>query len=113
MAKRATWQDQNIVDELVQLLRNEAIVVSTTDTILGLLAPLTQLGRRKLDEIKHRNDKPYLILMSDTKKLSLFCDQAQIAKVQHIIDAYWPGPLTIISHWQKKIIQAPRAMPTP
>lgn len=103
MAKRATWQDQNIVDELAQLLRNEGIVVSTTDTILGLLAPLTQLGRRKLDEIKHRNDKPYLILMSDTKKISLFCDQAQIEKVQHIIDTYWPGPLTIIMPAKKDL----------
>lgn len=103
MAKITTWQDQNIVDELVRVLRDEGIAVSTTDTILGLLAPTTQLGRRKLDEIKHRNDKPYLILMSDKKKISLFCDQKQIAKVQHIIDAYWPGPLTIILSAKKDL----------
>jgi len=96
MKKIATWQDQNISEQLLAILRKDGIIASSTDTILGLLAPLTQGGWQQLNEIKHREQKPYIILISDRKKAGLFCDELHLVKIEKIMKTYWPGPLTII-----------------
>jgi tRNA threonylcarbamoyl adenosine modification protein (Sua5/YciO/YrdC/YwlC family) len=96
MKKIATWQDQNISEQLLAILRKDGIIASSTDTILGLLAPLTQGGWQQLNEIKHREQKPYIILISDREKAGLFCDELHLVKIEKIMKTYWPGPLTII-----------------
>jgi len=91
-----TWQKKTDRNKLAQLLRKNQVCLGTSDTILGLLAPITPEGAHKLNQIKKRVDKPYLILISSKERLSRFIDQKLTPQQQKIVDTCWPGPLTLI-----------------
>ena len=103
MVKSVSWQNESTVDQVVKVLSSGGVIASATDTICGLLAPITKMGYDKLNEIKQRFDKPFLILIGDRQKLSLFCQMPSNPKIQKIMDRYWPGPLTIILPAQKDL----------
>lgn len=96
MVKVMHWHDESVTNNVIKIMQSGDLIVSTTDTVFGLLAPATQQGFDKLNAIKQRYDKPYLILISDISKLPLFADVPHNATLQKIMDRYWPGPLTII-----------------
>lgn len=91
-----SWKIKSNRDKLIESLSNNQVSLVTTDTILGLLAPLTPVGRDRLNLIKGRFEKPYLILIPSKKDLSAFIDQEISPMVQKVIDHCWPGPVTII-----------------
>lgn len=103
MVKRVSWQHESMYDSLIKILQSDGVITSSTDTVFGLLAPLTQAGYDKLNEIKKRSDKPYLILIGNRQKLTLLCDVPDDPKIQSIMDTYWPGPLTIILPAKKNL----------
>src|SRR3990167_4221680 len=71
-------------------------MLSSSDTVLGLFAQLSEKAKKKLDVIKQRNIKPYIILLSSVSLLEKFIDQDIDISMQNIMKNYWPGPLTII-----------------
>lgn len=91
-----SWNNSDACNAVVHALQHEKLVVSASDTVPGLLAPLTALGRCLLDEAKDRSGKPYLILIESSKKLPLFVADTNHFVVLPLIQACWPGPLTII-----------------
>lgn len=95
-SKTLSWQIKKDRDALRDFLRENQVCLGTSDTILGLLAPVTSEGAQKLNQIKQRSEKPYIILMPSKEELSAFIDQKLTAQVQKIIDTCWPGPLTLI-----------------
>ena len=81
---------------IVKSLQRDEVILSSSDTVLGLFAQLSETSKKKLDFIKQRNLKPYIVLLSSVKLLDAFIDQELDADMQKIIATYWPGPLTII-----------------
>ena len=98
-----SWHNKNIYDEINSILRAEGVIATDSDTVLGLLAPLTQAGYDKLNEIKHRSGKPYLVLVCDKQKALQFSDVFNKKKISTICEKYWPGPLTIIVQAKKEL----------
>ncbi len=96
MNTRRHWQDQSIVNEIVKLLEKEQIVAGTSDTVMGLLASLTQKGFDALNNIKGRTDKPYLVLVGSKEQANQFTDALTKEPLKTLIATYWPGPLTLI-----------------
>ncbi len=96
MNVRTTWQEKNIINTIVHHLKKNRIVASTSDTVMGLLAPLTQYGFDALNTLKGRTDKPYLILIHDPNQASLFTDALHEKRIKQLTQKFWPGPLTII-----------------
>lgn len=93
----SSWSDKTAIQSLQELLSQEKIAVTTTDTVLGLIAPLTLSGFTALNEIKGRQDKPYLVLISDPSKLTHFVDISSFStQIACLVSKCWPGPLTII-----------------
>ncbi|MFC1894842.1 L-threonylcarbamoyladenylate synthase [Candidatus Dependentiae bacterium] len=92
------WQNADSIPLLVELLRNNKILVTSTDTILGFLSNLTQDSFDKLNELKkERSHKPYLILISSINKLTKFVDISDLSDgTLRLMKQCWPGPLTII-----------------
>lgn len=89
--------DEKVDCELViDVLRNDGVVLAASDTVLGLFAQLSEKSKDKLDFIKKRNLKPYIILIQSAEYLKNFTDQKLDASMHKIIDQYWPGPLTIL-----------------
>ncbi len=81
---------------VIDVLRDDGVVLAASDTVLGLFAQLSEKSKNKLDFIKKRNLKPYIILIQSTEQFKNFTDQKLDASMYKIIDTYWPGPLTIL-----------------
>lgn len=90
------WDEENKYQFLVDVLCDDKVVLAASDTVLGLFAQLSKNAKEKLDIIKQRNLKPYIVLIKSAQSLYYFTDQHLDASVQKIIAQYWPGPLTII-----------------
>jgi tRNA threonylcarbamoyl adenosine modification protein (Sua5/YciO/YrdC/YwlC family) len=92
------WSNPETIEYVEKRLHGGGVVLAEGDTVLGLLADVSQKGRAQLDHIKNRSKKPYLILVGDSKKALSFIETdsykpLQIEKLMHIC---WPGPVTLI-----------------
>lgn len=108
------WQDINTkkldakdtdTQKIISALQNNEVLITTTDTIPGILANTTAQGFAALNNIKgDRQNKPYIVLISDSQKLDYFVDQTQITQeIKNLVKHCWPGPLTIIFKAKKEL----------
>ena len=88
---------------ITELLNNNNVLISSTDTVLGLLAPVTDKGFTALNTIKKRSSKPYLIMISDFSKVAHFSDQKLTPEIEALLKKAWPGPLTVILKAKKDL----------
>ena len=88
--------DESIFTEIGQELKNGKIVVFKTDTVYGIgTNAFDEDACKRIYEIKGRPMyKPLSILISDISMLKELVDFISPAE-QKLIDAFWPGPLTI------------------
>jgi tRNA threonylcarbamoyl adenosine modification protein (Sua5/YciO/YrdC/YwlC family) len=90
------WNKKDALSAITKSLQHDGVVLSSSDTVLGLFAQLSEIAKKKLDAIKQRNMKPYIVLISSLKSLNQFIDQDLDESMTNIMTTYWPGPLTII-----------------
>lgn len=83
--------------QAAQLLRSGETVAFPTDTVYGLGANAYQdTAVQKIYTAKGRpSDKPLILLIHDKTQLLQFTDTISDA-AQRLMDAFWPGPLTLI-----------------
>jgi tRNA threonylcarbamoyl adenosine modification protein (Sua5/YciO/YrdC/YwlC family) len=96
VTKRIYWGDASSIELVRAVLQKDELVVGTSDTVVGFLAVTTEKSKKLLDETKGRQDKPYIILIESRDKLNLFVDIQESARVNDLLMACWPGPLTVI-----------------
>jgi|SRR5579863_761498 len=94
--KYSFWHMPATIKKMVHLMRIGSVVLSTTDTVLGLLAPVSQAGRAHLDTIKKRQEKPYIVLLPSADLLDQLVDPIDNLHIEKLIRSCWPGPLTLI-----------------
>jgi L-threonylcarbamoyladenylate synthase len=97
MSGRLYWSDRNSIQTIGKLLAEGNLVAGTTDTVIGLFAPATRQGRALLDVAKIRNEKPYLILADDVKRVLNYVHPDQKSLIEKIGAICWPGPVTLIA----------------
>lgn len=90
------WNGRDNYQHLIDILQNDGVVLASSDTVLGLFAQLSEKSKKRLDAVKKRNVKPYIVLIKSAHQLHNFIDQPIDDAMQKIIDQCWPGPLTII-----------------
>lgn len=90
------WNKKDALSAITESLQHDGVLLASSDTVLGLFAQLSEIGKKKLDTIKQRNLKPYIVLISSTTLLNQFIDQNIDESMKNIMMTYWPGPLTII-----------------
>lgn len=99
------WQDAATIDLLKTSLEADHVSITTTDTILGFLARLSEKSYQTLGKIKgSRDNKRYVILIASAEKLSHFIDSSSVD--QQVLDAVsqcWPAPLTVVFKAHKKL----------
>ena len=97
-ASNFSWNNDHDIKSAQDFLKNDVAGLSTTDTIPGLIAPITEKGYKALCSLKeNRQDKPFLILIGDLKKSKHFISSKHFnEKIQKTINHFWPGPLTVI-----------------
>lgn len=91
-----TEYDDSIIIELGKELKNGKTVVFKTDTVYGIgTNAFLENACKRIYEIKRRPMyKPLCVLISDISMLKKMVDFISPTE-QKLIDAFWPGPLTI------------------
>jgi len=97
------WNNSDDVSYIAVMLRRSKIILGASDTILGLLAPLSREGFNILNKIKGRSDKPYIVLIGNPDRINLFGEKSTSTIVQSLINHCWPGPLTLIVKAKKDL----------
>jgi len=96
--KKLFWQDEKDLKILIDLLKQNKVLISSTDTIYGFLSNTTLDCWSKIHELKNAPQRrPFLILVSSVEKLSNFVDTTNIPeKIINFVSKCWPGPVTFI-----------------
>lgn len=90
-----TWQTESVVDQAYVLLTGGSVLLTSTDTVFGLLACANQKGHDELDKLKGRKEKPYLLLFDSQKSIVPFIVPLSL-QMEKFIEKCWPGPVTMI-----------------
>jgi L-threonylcarbamoyladenylate synthase len=90
------WNRQETFPILKKVLDQDDVILASGDTVLGLWGKVTQPVFEKMNTIKQRHDKPYLIVIGSIDKLSLFTDQPLTEQLQNLTETCWPGAVTLI-----------------
>ena len=100
-----SWQKTSSIKSLKNILKHDSIALTSTDTILGLLANATETSFQKLNRIKkERQNKPYLVLIGSIQKLECFIQIEKLSsKIHTFIKQCWPGPVTLIIKARKDL----------
>ena len=90
------WNNQEDITKITDELRSGSAVVGTSDTVLGLFADVTYEGFLRLNTLKGRFEKPYLVLLKSQQHITAFVDEIYLFQIENILSRCWPGPLTIV-----------------
>ena len=85
------------IEEIVSVLREDGIIVYPTETFYGLGANgFSATAIKKVYCLKKRAPrKPISVVISDLAMLRQIVS-GDFSSFQHLISAFWPGPMTII-----------------
>jgi L-threonylcarbamoyladenylate synthase len=103
MNKKYRWYDAHAESEMIRTLQEGAIILGTSDTVIGLLAPFTTQGFIALNRIKQRKDKPYLVLAANLKDVYALTDAFKNEQLKALAQQFWPGPITFIVPAKKEV----------
>jgi len=90
------WCGDKTIDCLKKRLQAENVIIGSSDTVFGLFANISREGFKKLNAIKQRSNKPYLVLTANKMYLNHFVDVDNLLQVEKFVDLCWPGPITLI-----------------
>jgi tRNA threonylcarbamoyl adenosine modification protein (Sua5/YciO/YrdC/YwlC family) len=95
---RFKWEDFEDRQRLIDMLKEKKVVISSTDTIYGILSDVAPQCYDAICELKRVEEKrPFLILVSSVEKLSYFVDSKNLSvRIVKFVMSCWPGPVTVI-----------------
>jgi L-threonylcarbamoyladenylate synthase len=93
--KFLSWGNLQHIEKVAEILQKGGAILGSSDTVLGLLANVSKEGIELLNHIKERADKPYIVLIGKKERIFDFTEVVS-PEVQALMDACWPGPLTLI-----------------
>ena len=91
------------IEQAAFLLQDEKILLMPSDTVLGIFGICTQHVINRLNEIKERKNKPYLVLVSSFEEVQQFAQVPDFCR--SLLNNIWPGPLTCIFKAQESTPQ--------
>lgn len=88
----------NRFNEINEILKNDGVIAFVTDTVWGLgCLPSSEKAVKRIYEIKHREAKKPLILMSnEVYNLFDYVSQPINKEAQILIKKHFPGALTLV-----------------
>lgn len=90
------WSETDRLVSVAHSLKQGGVVLSSTDTVLGLLAVAQESGLQSLNHIKGREQKPYIVLISSLDDLKGLAKLPLADSVQRLVAVCWPGPVTLV-----------------
>lgn len=96
MMKRYSWLDDAAINQMSAILRRGGVLAGSSDTVFGLLALASNEDKQRLNAIKERSDKPYLVLARSLDEVKKLVVDGQLLQIEKLLEQCWPGPLTVI-----------------
>lgn len=90
------WKSDQIDNLLAKQLEHKKPFLCSTDTVLGLMTPVSQAGKDALDKMKKRQNKPYLIIIGSLIQTEFFIAKQAQNDLAALFKKVWPGPVTLI-----------------
>ncbi|MFH1832304.1 MAG: L-threonylcarbamoyladenylate synthase [bacterium] len=97
--KISIWQDVGAGERVAKSLQEDNILITSTDTVLGFLANITERSYNSLNTIKgDRENKPYVVLIESIDRLKRFVDVDGLfdQNMLNLLARCWPGPVTLV-----------------
>lgn len=97
--KITIWQEPGTVDRIIKSLQGENISITSTDTVLGFLANITERSFASLNKIKgDRENKPFVVLIESIDRLKRFVEIDGVIdqSMLNLLARCWPGPVTLV-----------------
>ena len=93
-----------MLEKVNDILKNDGVIAYVTDTVWGLgCLPSSEKAVKRIYEIKHRDGKKPLILMSDEfYNLFDYLKQPIEKEAQKLIKKFFPGALTLVLEKSEK-----------
>ena len=91
------FPDIKVIADCARVIRQGGLVIFPTETVYGIAADFgNPRAMKRLREVKKRDEeKPFSILISQRGLISNYTSM-KAPIVYKLIDAFWPGPLTMI-----------------
>lgn len=96
MKKLFHWNNLQEISQIIDSMRQDEVVLGSSDTVLGLFAQISQKSFDRLNAIKGRFDKPYIILASSLEHANAFSPSFQPENMARLAEGCWPGPVTLL-----------------
>jgi L-threonylcarbamoyladenylate synthase len=90
------WDVYQDIERLAQSLQLGNVSLGSSDTVLGLMAPVTKIGHAGLNAAKERAEKPYIVLARDLQAVERYAILPESGELRTLLEVFWPGPLTVI-----------------
>jgi L-threonylcarbamoyladenylate synthase len=86
-----------VIQRTIDVLRVGGVILYPTETLYGFGCDMrNEAAIERIVKIKQRpNDKPFLVIAHNRKMVWNFVDDIP-PKALQLIDAFWPGPLTVL-----------------
>lgn len=99
--------DETVIEEAGQIVRNGGLVAFPTETVYGLGGDaLNPESSKKIYAAKGRpSDNPLIVHIADKKDLYRIVRSVP-EKAEKLMEAFWPGPLTMIFRKNEKVPEA-------
>jgi tRNA threonylcarbamoyl adenosine modification protein (Sua5/YciO/YrdC/YwlC family) len=91
------FPDFKLIARCAKVIRKGGLVGFPTETVYGIAADFSNpKAMERLREVKKRDkDKPFSILISQAGLISNYTSSTD-PQIYKLIDAFWPGPLTVV-----------------
>lgn len=95
--------NENKIDKLVSILKNDGVISVPTDTVYGICARIsTQKAHDKLVAVKNRpEEKAFPVMCANIEQIKSIAIVNKTA--EKIITAFMPGPITIVLKKNKEL----------
>ncbi len=95
MFNRFDWKKADDRAKLVEKLQKKQLFIGSTDTVFGLMGAVFPDVRHKIDAVKQRRGKPYLVLVDSMGQVVQLADVAKLG-IKAFLEVLWPAPVTVI-----------------
>ena len=95
--------NENEIDELVKILKNDGVISVPTDTVFGICARInSKIAQDKLIAVKNRpENKSFPVMCANEEQIKSIAIINETA--EKLIKAFMPGPITLILKKNKEL----------
>ncbi len=101
------WNNAQDLSQMADILKSGGIGAGSADTVVGLFADFSALASKRLDMVKKREKRPYIVLIDSFDKLCDLVDPNEALRWRSFIHSCWPGPITLILRKHFALIDHP------